>query len=171
MERKPLRTVRSDWTLDESPDLLAAAGGRDVVAATRNTFDGKLAVLVAHEPGHGWHLSISHRDHQGRLRRYPTWDEIADAREVFLPTDLTFGMILPPADQYVAVHDTTFHLHELPTAATRTDLVAAAMAALAADGSTDPIRTPLRDVTEARAARYVVDALIDAGHLRPIGGA
>lgn len=112
MNRKPLHTVRSDWTLDETPELLELVGGRDVVAAQRNTFDGRLAVIVACEPQIGWHLSISHRDHRDRPCRYPHWDEIADARDVFLPPDLTFVMFLPPASEYVAVHDTTFHLHE-----------------------------------------------------------
>lgn len=170
MDRKPLRTVRSDWTLVDDPALLEAAGARDVVAARRNTHDGLLAVIVACEPVIGWHLSISHHDHRDRPRRYPSWDEIADARDVFLPLDLAFGLILPPASEYVALHDTTFHLHEIPRPARRSDLISVAMNALAADGSTDPLRTPLADVTEARAARYVVDALIAAGHLRPTKG-
>ena len=49
-----------------------------------------------------------------RLRgRYPTWDEIADARDELLPGDVEFVMYLPRSGEYVAVHDSTFHLHEL----------------------------------------------------------
>ena len=63
-----------------------------------------LAVLISIEPT-GPHLSISHPD------RYPTWDEIADAKYTLLP-GVTMSMILPgnPAE-YVNLHDTTFHLY------------------------------------------------------------
>lgn len=54
-----------------------------------------------------WHLSISHP------HRYPKWDEIRDARYKFLPTDLTFGMLLPPPEEYVNVHPNCFHLWEI----------------------------------------------------------
>jgi hypothetical protein len=47
--------------------------------------------------------------------RYPTWDEIADARYQFVPNDLTMAMLLPPREQYVNLHETTFHLHEITT--------------------------------------------------------
>lgn len=80
----------------------------------RRVHDGTLRVLIGNEPM-GLHMSISWRGHSDRqASRYPTWDEIADARDTFLPDDRTFAMILPPASEYVAVHDTTFHLHELP---------------------------------------------------------
>lgn len=80
--------------------------------------DGLLMVIVAREFGK-WHLSISHR-----LRiigpggyaipgRYPTWDEIAHARYALLPDELTFGILLPPKAEYVNLHSTTFHLHEV----------------------------------------------------------
>ena len=54
-----------------------------------------------------WHASISVEG------RYPTWDEIADARYTLLPTDILVAMLLPPPDQYVNAHPTTFHLHEI----------------------------------------------------------
>lgn len=84
------------------------------VWAERNVNDGRLRVCVAQEGAIGWHLSISHVGHGEVLRRYPGWDEIADARDVFLPADLQFVMVLPPAGEYVALHDTTFHLHQFP---------------------------------------------------------
>lgn len=162
MNRRPIHTVRSDWTLIDAPDVLDALGSAYLVAAERNTHDGRLTVIVADEPPIGWHLSISHRDHRGEPRRYPSWDEIADARDVFLPADLTFAMLLPPADQYVAVHATTFHLHEHPTPATRSQLVRCAMAAI------DPAPAPVSlDAPVAIVAGLVVDRLVAAGHLRP----
>lgn len=76
--------------------------------------DGHLSVLITDEPT-GLHLSISHRTNEARPQpgRYPTWDEIADARERFLPDDRTFVMHLPPKAEYVNLHSTTFHLWEL----------------------------------------------------------
>lgn len=67
------------------------------------------AVLVAKEPA-GWHLSISHPE------RYPTWDEIKEARYRFTPSNVTMAMILPPPEQYVNVHSNCFHLHEIERA-------------------------------------------------------
>jgi hypothetical protein len=54
-----------------------------------------------------WHLSISHPN------RYPTWDEIKEARERFLPANLSFAMRFPPASEpYVNMHTNCFHLWE-----------------------------------------------------------
>ena len=80
----------------------------------RDVHDGHLSVIVGREP-QGWHLSISHRTNEMRPRpkRYPTWDEIADARYRFVPDEVTMAMLLPPRDQYVNLHATTFHLHEI----------------------------------------------------------
>jgi hypothetical protein len=63
-------------------------------------------VLVGLEPA-GWHLSISHPS------RYPTWDEIADARYELVPDGAHMAMLLPPRAEYVALHPTTMHLHEI----------------------------------------------------------
>src|SRR5262245_66359753 len=54
-----------------------------------------------------WHLSIAHR------RRYPTWDEIADARYELVPDDVTMAMLLPPPGEYVNLHEHCFHLWEI----------------------------------------------------------
>lgn len=114
MNRKPLKTVRSAWT----EERVAVVPGCDpATLAERNTHDGRLRVLVADEPYIGWHLSISHVGHNGTVHRYPSWDEIADARDVFLPAELGFVMHLPPIGEYVAVHDSCFHLHQHPTPA------------------------------------------------------
>jgi len=110
VDRRPLERVRSRWERDEDADLEIL--GTPAACWRRNVHDGRLAVLVALEPA-GWHLSISHAPNGRGRGRYPSWDEIADARYTLLPDDIAVAMILPPADEYVALHDTTFHLHEL----------------------------------------------------------
>ena len=105
---KPLSRQRSEWVEDEP---IAIAGIIERVFR-RNVADGRLTVVTGLEPA-GWHLSISFVDHRGRESRYPRWDEIADARYRLAPDDITMVMVLPPPDHYVAVHDTTFHLHEI----------------------------------------------------------
>ena len=80
--------------------------------------DGTLTVYVTRDPGDPplWHLSITHQpNNQRSAGRYPTWDEIANARDQFLPADRSFVMRLPAADEYVAIHSTCFHLHEEAT--------------------------------------------------------
>ena len=109
MNRKPLATIRAQWTITH---VVVIPGLPPAEIAERNTHDGRLRVIVADEPGIGWHLSISHTGHNGKVHRYPSWDEIADARDLFLPADLGFVMHLPPAGEYVAVHASTFHLHQ-----------------------------------------------------------
>lgn len=54
-----------------------------------------------------YHLSISHP------HRWPTWEEILEARETLLPLGLTFAQILPPASEYVNIHPNCFHLWEI----------------------------------------------------------
>lgn len=84
----------------------------------RDIEDGHLSVFVGVEDP-GWHLSISHRSNllgpNGRHPpgRYPTWDEIAEARYRFCPSDITMAMLLPPKDEYVNLHETTFHLWQI----------------------------------------------------------
>jgi hypothetical protein len=107
MKRQPLERVRSEWVEGEGVTVAGIAVRR----YTRRVGDGTLLVMVGLEPD-GWHLSISHRSNNGRLTRYPRWDEIADARYRLAPEEITMAMFLPPPAEYVAVHDTTFHLHE-----------------------------------------------------------
>lgn len=72
-----------------------------------SVLDGELQLIVGQEPKIGWHMSISHS------RRYPTWNEIKEARYKFCPDEVTMAMILPPKSEYVNVHPTTFHLHQI----------------------------------------------------------
>ena len=71
-------------------------------------------VLISQDPvtEHGilrmrMHLSIS------CTRRYPTWDEIKDARYSLLDNNLTMAMMLPPMEEYVNLHNNCFHLYEI----------------------------------------------------------
>lgn len=106
---KPITRQRSTWQPMPSDEAMPwlrwyhrRLGGGTLVAAVA-TPDG---------PEAEWHLSISFRDHRGKLTRYPTWDEIVHARELLLPDDLAFKIVLPRRLEYVALHDTTFHLYE-----------------------------------------------------------
>lgn len=88
-----------------------------VLAPTMRTFQadtrdgGYLSVFSGREPD-GWHMSISHK-FGDRPGRYPTWDEIKDARYRFCPADVTMAQLLPPMSEYVNLHETTFHLWEV----------------------------------------------------------
>ena len=101
---RPERWTRmSDKVLD---------GVLPVTRYMRQLPDGKLTVLISKDPHdrlfhvYLWHLSIAHE------RRYPTWDEIAQARYDLLPDNITMAMYLPPRAEYVNVHPNCFHLHE-----------------------------------------------------------
>lgn len=109
MERAPITRQRSRWLEAEPEDFF----GRIARRFRREVGDGSLWAIVCEEP-QGWHLSISFRDRRNELTRYPRWDEIAHARDELLPEDVDFVMWLPKSDDYVALHDTTFHLHEHP---------------------------------------------------------
>jgi hypothetical protein len=67
---------------------------------------GACLVIAGIEQGR-WHLSISHR------HRYPSWDEIREARYRFVPDDVMMAMLLPPRSEYVNIHPNCFHLHEI----------------------------------------------------------
>lgn len=110
MAHQPLTEQLTPWRhIGKAP----TAPGWTADAYRRTVKDGMLRALVAEEPA-GWHLSISFADDCGRPSRYPTWDEIAHARYELLPDDIDFVMHLPPPGEYVALHPTTFHLHEHP---------------------------------------------------------
>ena len=101
------------WRRIPTPDRLTALAP-GLRAWQRNVEDGHLSVFAGPEPA-GFHLSISHRRNSDlRPGRYPTWDEIVEARDLFTPPHLTMAMLLPPKAEYVNLHATTFHLWELP---------------------------------------------------------
>lgn len=63
-------------------------------------------VFVSLDPP-GWHLSISHKS------RYPTYEEIKQARYDFLPDDLEMAMVFPAKKDFVNLHPNCFHLWEI----------------------------------------------------------
>lgn len=109
----------ADWRRIAPPDLLRMTSPGTRVWQ-RDVKDGHLSVLVGREPSNDrsqflWHLSISHRTNEATPQpgRYPTWDEIAEARYRFVPDDVTVAMLLPPRSEYVNAHATTFHLWQV----------------------------------------------------------
>lgn len=114
---RPLEKVSGPWTpftygedrqLRETLPYFRGAWRKRVAGG------GLRAILSEDVPG-GWHLSVSFAaaTPTGKAR-YPSWDEIADARYELLPSALTFVLFLPPPEEYVNLHDTCFHLHEYP---------------------------------------------------------
>ena len=74
----------------------------ELLGSTAKTFqaevpDGHLSVFVTRDDGM-YHLSISHRtnDDPPKPGRYPTWDEIKEARYLFCPDEISMAMLLPP---------------------------------------------------------------------------
>jgi len=68
--------------------------------------EGDLIIMVSVDAGF-WHLSISHAS------RYPTFDEIRDARYKYVPDEVTMAMLYPPKAEYVNLHNNCFHLWEI----------------------------------------------------------
>ena len=68
--------------------------------------EGDLVIMVSIDDGM-WHLSISHKD------RYPTLDEIRDARYKYIPDEVTMAMLYPPKAEYVNLCNNCFHLWEI----------------------------------------------------------
>jgi hypothetical protein len=81
--------------------------------------DGALVALVSHDmvfQGRPlWHLSLSHRDKQGKPDRVPTWDELKHAMYRLIQADIPMVLIFPRRTggaEYVDIHPTTLHLFE-----------------------------------------------------------
>lgn len=111
---KPLNNQRSEWHRQPAweRDLPTCQGMEMIGAWHRAVNDGHLRAIHTLDNGLH-HLSVSFVSWRGAASRYPTWDELAYARYLLMPDDITVVMMLPPPTEYVAVHDTTFHLHEL----------------------------------------------------------
>jgi len=72
-------------------------------------------------PDGRWHLSISHNMvvRTGPLNtpgRFPTWEEIKEARYKFIPDNANMAIMFPPSELYYNLHDTCLHLLEIPVA-------------------------------------------------------
>lgn len=106
----PITRQRSPWVAQAG--LPSPVLGVDASWYSRNVSDGTLWACVADEPGIGWHVSISYRNHRGEPTRYPTWDEQVHALREIGPR-VPFAMYLPCDDAgYVALHPSTFHWHQ-----------------------------------------------------------
>lgn len=67
---------------------------------------GECSVCISKDAGQ-WHLSIAHPS------RYPTYDEIKEARYEFTPNKATMAMIFPPKEEFVNIHQNCFHLWQI----------------------------------------------------------
>lgn len=105
--RRTAKTRLEVRELKLSPQLEVMRQRGDVEPDLRRFMVGDCQVLLGQMPGEGWHLSISH------LQRYPTWDEVAEARYALIPDDVTVAMLLPPRAEYVNLHSNCFHLYEI----------------------------------------------------------
>lgn len=94
MKYKPIEI--SAWLLEINPLEKDIKGFRK---------DG-LVIMVGTMPSGKKHLSISHKD------RYPTWDEIFEARYALLPGNIDMAMYLPSKSEYINVMTNCFHLFE-----------------------------------------------------------
>jgi hypothetical protein len=110
------RTVKTDRAFDKRnrrpievavPDRLRARWRDTMEPDCRAYRMGHCTVFLGTIPGQGLHMSIAHPT------RYPSWDEVADARYALIPDEVTMAMVLPPSAQYVNLHPNCFHLHQL----------------------------------------------------------
>lgn len=72
---------------------------------------GDCGIFVSKEPvdmvyGPRWHLSISCQ------HRYPSWEEIGQARDRLLPDDVFMCIPFPPRAHWLSIHPNCFHLWE-----------------------------------------------------------
>lgn len=72
-------------------------------------FNGtQFAVIITKDDGVNWHMSISHPN------RYPTYEELKEARYKFCPDEVEMAQIFPPKSEFVNVHPNCFHLWQIP---------------------------------------------------------
>lgn len=87
--------------------LMPTHTGIPEVDGGRTYRSGALLAIVSQDgPDKRRHLSISHPE------RYPTYDEIKNARYDLVPDDVTMAMLLPPRAEFVNLHNNCFHLYE-----------------------------------------------------------
>lgn len=74
------------------------------------THDFRLILIIekhAPEDGGRWHLTMSH------THRYPTLDELADARHKLIPDNATMVLLTPPPREHRKFYDTCLELWEI----------------------------------------------------------
>lgn len=99
MKRTAIR--RTSWTQETPSPLIALVGGSQFRGST-----GCRAIVTTELYGLR-HLSVSAEG------RYPTWDELASAKDKFIGEDARAAMMFPPRSEYVNLHQTTLHIWEL----------------------------------------------------------
>jgi hypothetical protein len=108
---RPDSEVQDRLPLRELPPRDLPPGGHTRLYGTeyvRYWLLGDCTVIVTRGEQDGWHLSIAHHS------RYPTWDEISQARYRLLPNDLWFCLYMPPPGNYVNLHKNCFQVIECP---------------------------------------------------------
>jgi hypothetical protein len=102
MIRAPL-ILPPNWEELSLPSNLARVEGACFARTDRS-----MTVIMTREDHNGtsWlHISISRRD------RYPTWEEIRFAKDLFIGRDMDSVMILPRKEDYINLHPNCFHLY------------------------------------------------------------
>lgn len=94
MKRTAIKHV--EWKPVRGDAISIAIGGASYQSSTG------CHALVTREPE--LHISVSHPS------RYPTWDELASARDRFGGPDFRMVMRFPPRDEYVNLHNTCLHI-------------------------------------------------------------
>lgn len=100
MERSAGRSIT--WHRTISPTVPGIPPGTQAYVSP----ESMCTVLVSHTEGAGWHISVAHP------WRAPSWNEIASARYQLVPDGAYMAMYLPPAAEYVNLHEHCFHLME-----------------------------------------------------------
>lgn len=67
---------------------------------------GRCNIIVSIDNGK-WHLSIS------TPSASPSYNEIKEARYMFLPNNITVAQLFPPKEEFVNVHPFCHHLFEI----------------------------------------------------------
>jgi len=94
-------------SLPGSHQAYHSSSGCGIIVGLEPAWAGPPGVWLPEGAADLWHLSISHPD------RYPTWDELADARYELVPDQVTMAMLLPPKADYLNVHPHCFHLWQI----------------------------------------------------------
>lgn len=96
------RTIEDDVPpLVEMRDLPIKVKGTKVYSMGECTVHHRL------DEENGHYLSVSHPS------RYPTWDEVAEARYRLVPDRFVMAMIMPPMKHYLNIHPYMFNVHQI----------------------------------------------------------
>lgn len=94
----------------QATPLMIETKGKEAIITHRefrHSLSGMRIMWTFERHGNGlyWiHFSCSHPD------RYPTWDELKSAKEIFIGDDVWAYQVLPPEKHYMNLHDNCFHI-------------------------------------------------------------